>query len=96
MSEVGRPAATTPMAKGDGWKCGLCRAAAKLYLWIMTTQEKVTAIKEIIAYHDDNMAAKKAAGVKPGLDATVTEAMNDALKADLSSVFRLKLPKDLG
>ena len=96
MSEVGRPARDDSDGERGGWKCGLCRAAAKLYLWTMTTQEKVTAIKEIIAYHDDNMAAKKAAGVKPGLDATVTEAMNDALKADLSSVFRLKLPKDLG
>ena len=62
----------------------------------MTTKEKVTAIKEIVAYHDDNVAAVKAANLKPGLDAVVTEAMNDALKADLSLVFALKPLKGLG
>ena len=77
-------------------ECGLRRTAPELYLWLMTTQEKVTAIKEIVAYHDDNLAAKKAANLNPGLEFVVTEAMNDALKADLSLVFALKPRKDLG
>jgi hypothetical protein len=68
----------------------------KLYLWVMTTQEKVAAIKEIVSYHDDNLAAVKAANLKPGLDAVVTDAMNNALKDDLSLVFALKPPKALG
>jgi hypothetical protein len=62
----------------------------------MTTQEKVAAIKEIVAHHDDNLAAVKAANLKPGLDVVVTDAMNNALKADLSLVFALKPPKGLG
>jgi hypothetical protein len=80
----------------SGGKCGLRRVAAKLYLWVMTTQEKVAAIKEIVAYHDDNLAAVKAANLKSGLEAVVTEAMNDALKTDLSLVFALKPSKALG
>jgi hypothetical protein len=62
----------------------------------MTTQEKVAAIKEIVAYHDDNLAAVKAANLKPGLETVVTDAMNTALKDDLLLVFALKPPKALG
>ena len=73
-----------------------CPPQPRLYLWGMTTQEKVAAIKEIVAYHDDNVAAVKAANLKPGLDAVVTDAMKNALKDDLSLVFALKPPKALG
>ena len=84
-------------SEGEGYmECGLRRSAPELYLWLMTTQEKVTAIKEIVAYHDDNLAAKKAANLNPGLEFVVTDAMNEALKADLSLVFALKPRKDLG
>jgi hypothetical protein len=59
----------------------------------MTTQEKTAAIQQIIANHQDNAAAKNAANVNPGLEGLVIEAMNDAFKDDLATVFSVKPPK---
>jgi hypothetical protein len=56
----------------------------------MTTQQKTTAIQAIVANHQDNVAAVKAANVPQGLDAIVVEAMNTALKDDLAVVFAFK------
>jgi len=56
----------------------------------MTTQEKTTAIQKIAANQQDNRAAVAAAGLQPGLDTLVVEAMNEAFKADLVAVFALK------
>lgn len=56
----------------------------------MTTQEKTAAIQKIATNQKDNRAAVTAAGLQPGLDALVVEAMNEAFKADLVEVFALK------
>jgi hypothetical protein len=56
----------------------------------MTTQQKTTAIQVILANHQDNVAAVKAANVSAGLDAIVIEAMNTALKGDLALIFASK------
>jgi hypothetical protein len=53
----------------------------------MTTQQKITAIQAIVANHQDNVAAMRAANVGQGLEALVIEAMNTALKDDLAIVF---------
>ena len=53
----------------------------------MTTKQKTTAIKQIIANHQDNLDAVNAASISPGLMAIVIEAMNESLKADLDTVF---------
>jgi hypothetical protein len=53
----------------------------------MTTQQKITAIQAIIANHQDNVAATRAANVGQGLEALVIEAMNTAFKDDLASIF---------
>ena len=59
----------------------------------MTTKEKTAAIQRILANHQDNVAAKQAANVGPGLDGLVIEAMNEALKEDLDAVFAFKPSK---
>ncbi len=59
----------------------------------MTTQEKTAAIQNILANHQDNVAAKNAANVGAGLDGLVIEAINAALKDDLAVVFSFKPPK---
>jgi hypothetical protein len=56
----------------------------------MTTQQKTAAIRSIVANHDDNRASVKAAKVSVGLEAIVIEAMNTALKDDLTLIFALK------
>ena len=56
----------------------------------MTTEEKTTAIQKIAANQQDNRVAVTAANLQPGLDALVVEAMNEAFKADLVTVFALK------
>lgn len=48
---------------------------------------KTEAINQILANHQDNLAAVKAAGVPEGLMDVVTEALNESLKADLDTVF---------
>ena len=53
----------------------------------MTTQEKTTALQKIVKNHQDNVVAKQAANVGPGLDPLVIEAMNNAFKTDLEKVF---------
>lgn len=53
----------------------------------MTTQQKTSAIQNIIANHQDNMSAANAAQIHPGLNPYVIEAMNTAFKADLQKVF---------
>ena len=53
----------------------------------MTTQQKITAIQAIVANHQDNIAAMRAANVGQGLEALVIEAMNTAFKDDLASIF---------
>jgi hypothetical protein len=53
----------------------------------MTTQEKTTAIKKIIANRDDNRAAVKAAGIDPTLADLVNESINDAFQDALKRVF---------
>jgi hypothetical protein len=58
----------------------------------MTTQEKTAAIQKIVANHQDNVAAKNAANVGPGLEDLVTEAMNNAFKDDLTRVFAVNDP----
>ena len=56
----------------------------------MTTQQKTTAIKNILANHQDNVDAVQAAEVDPGLSALVIAAMNNAFEADLEAIFRLQ------
>lgn len=56
----------------------------------MTTQQKTAAIRSILANHADNVASVKAAKVSVGLEAIVIEAMNTALKDDLTLIFALK------
>ena len=56
----------------------------------MTTQEKTSAIQDIVRNHQDNVAAKDAANVGQGLDPLAIEAMNNAFKADLEKIFALK------
>jgi hypothetical protein len=53
----------------------------------MTTQQKITAIQAIVANHQDNVAAMRAANVGQGLEAVVIEAMNIAFKDDLALIF---------
>ncbi|MEY2547619.1 MAG: hypothetical protein QOD64_201 [Verrucomicrobiota bacterium] len=53
----------------------------------MTTQEKTTAIKKIVANRDDNRAAVKAAGVAPELTDLLNDAVNQAFQADLEKIF---------
>jgi len=53
----------------------------------MTTQQKITAIQAIVANHQDNVAAMRAANVGQGLEALVIEAMNTAFKDDLTVIF---------
>ena len=53
----------------------------------MTTQQKTTAIQAIVANHQDNVAAMRAANVGQGLEALLIEAMNNAFKDDLVVVF---------
>jgi hypothetical protein len=53
----------------------------------MTTQQKITAIQAIVANHQDNVAAMRAANVGQGLEPLVIEAMNTAFKDDLASIF---------
>ena len=59
----------------------------------MTTQEKTDAIQKIVANRKDNRAAAAAAGIEAELSDLVNEAMNNAFKADLESVFAYKPPK---
>jgi hypothetical protein len=54
----------------------------------MTTQEKTAAIQKIVANHQDNLAAIKAAQVPEG-DDWVFAALGDAARADLVKVFAL-------
>jgi len=53
----------------------------------MTTEQKTAAIIDILANHQDNVAAVNAAQVHPGLDPYVKEAMNDSMKNDLGVIF---------
>ena len=53
----------------------------------MITQEKITAIQQIAANHQDNFNAVNAAKLLPGLIPVVIEAMNESLKKDLGPVF---------
>lgn len=53
----------------------------------MTTQEKTAAIQSIVANHQDNQAALKAANVNPALDMEMTTAMTNAMKSALEKVF---------
>ena len=53
----------------------------------MTTQQKITAIQAIVANHQDNIAAMRAANVGQGLEALAIEAMNTAFKDDLALIF---------
>ena len=53
----------------------------------MTTQQKITAIQAIVANHQDNVAAMRAANVGQGLEPLVIEAMNTAFEDDLAVVF---------
>ena len=55
----------------------------------MRTQQKTTAIQNIVANHQDNITAAQAANISAGLNALVIEAMNAAFKADLAVVFTL-------
>lgn len=55
----------------------------------MTTQEKTAAIQKIATNQQDNREAVKAANLRPGFEALVVEAMNEAFKADLAKVFAL-------
>ena len=55
----------------------------------MNTQDKTTAIKNIVANHQDNVTAVRNAQIGPGLDQVVVDAMNTALKTDLLTVFCL-------
>jgi hypothetical protein len=57
------------------------------YVTPMTTQQKITAIRAIVANHQDNVAAMRAANVGQGLEARVIEAMNTAFKDDLTAIF---------
>ena len=59
----------------------------------MTTQEKTDAIQKIVANRKDNRAAAAAVGIEAELSDLVNEAMNNAFKADLESVFAYKPPK---
>jgi hypothetical protein len=56
----------------------------------MTTQEKTAAIQKIVGNRQDNRAAIAAAGVDATLVELANEALNDAFKEDLRSVFVLK------
>ena len=56
----------------------------------MSTKQKTTAIQAIVANHQDNVAAVQAAKVGAGLEAIVIEAMNTALKDDLTVIFASK------
>ena len=56
----------------------------------MTTLEKTDAIQKIVTNHKDNVTAAQAANISAGLDALVIEAINDALKTDLTVVFALR------
>ena len=53
----------------------------------MTTEEKTSAIRDILTHHQDNVVAARAAQVNPALDQEVTTAMNNALIVDLERVF---------
>jgi len=53
----------------------------------MTTQQKTSAIQAVVANHQDNVAAMRAAHVGPGLESLVLEAMNAAFRDDLAEVF---------
>ena len=53
----------------------------------MTTQQKVIAIQAMVANHQDNVAAMRAANVGQGLEALVIEAINTAFKDDLALIF---------
>ena len=53
----------------------------------MTTQQKTSAIQAVVANHQDNVAAMRAANVGPGLESLVLEAMNTAFKDDRAGVF---------
>lgn len=58
----------------------------------MTTQEKIAAIQNILDNHTDNVHAVGTIQAHPGLSPLLTEAMNEALKADLQKVFALSSP----
>lgn len=58
----------------------------------MTTQEKTTAIKNVVTNHHDNVIAVQNAQVTAGLSALVIEAMNTAFKNDLTIIFASSKP----
>jgi hypothetical protein len=68
----------------------LVRAEQEIVCTGMTTEQKTSAIRSILTNHEDNVAARKAANVRAGLDAIVIEAMNTALKDDLAPIFACK------
>ena len=70
-----------------------CGVPPVLLTTFMTTQAKTDAIRNIVANHQDNVAAKNAANVNAGLEPLVIEAMNNAFKDDLAVVFLVKPPK---
>ena len=55
-----------------------------------TTQQKTAAVRSILTNHDDNVASVKVVNVSMGLEAIVIEAMNTALKDDLTLIFASK------
>jgi hypothetical protein len=62
----------------------------------MNIQDKTTAIKTIVANHQDNVTAVRNAQVGPGLDQVLVDAMNTALKTDLLTIFCLVKPAGSG
>lgn len=53
----------------------------------MTTAEKTQAINNAVKVHEDNRAAISAAGLSPGLQSIVIEALNRSLIEALVKVF---------
>jgi hypothetical protein len=74
------------IVNGDAEKSGQLRGGNGINA-SMTTQEKTTAIKNIIAIHQDNVTAAQNARVGAGLNPYVIEAMNAAFKNDLVVIF---------
>ena len=56
----------------------------------MTTQEKTTAINNVLANYQDNVAATNAATISAGSEAIVVQARNTALVNDLALIFSTK------
>ena len=63
--------------------------AARYLFNCMTTQQKTAAIQQIVANHQENVAATNAAQVPAGLDGLVIQARNAAFIDDLKQVFAM-------